>query len=89
MNLMLEKRDWVTMGDKSRGWIRGEVGKFTGMVLDAPTIDSLGKRYGAFGGLGMAAGNVEVLLVVILCIFNFLFMFFLCIYMFVYIATII
>ena len=34
------------------------------MVADAPTMGSLGKRYGAFGGRGIAAGKVEVLLMV-------------------------
>ena len=34
------------------------------MVADAPTTDGLGKRYGTFSGWGMAAGKVEVLLVV-------------------------
>ena len=36
----------------------------TGVVADAPTMDGLGKRYGTFSGWGMAAGKVEVLLVV-------------------------
>ena len=34
------------------------------MVAYAPTTDGLGKRYGTFSGGGMAAGKVEVLLVV-------------------------
>ena len=34
------------------------------MVVNAPTTDNLGKRNGAFSGWGMAAGKVEVLLVV-------------------------
>ena len=34
------------------------------MVADVPTMDGLGKRYGTFSGWGMAAGKVEVLLVV-------------------------
>ena len=34
------------------------------MVADAPTMDSLGKWYGAFSGRGMTAGKVEVLQVV-------------------------
>ena len=42
----------------------GEVGKITEMVADAPTTVSLGKRYGALGGWGMAPGKVEILLVV-------------------------
>ena len=47
MNLALEKRERITNG---RVKIRGEVGKVTGMVVNVPTIDRLGKRYGAFGG---------------------------------------
>ena len=34
------------------------------MAADDPTTDGLGKRYGMFSGWGMAAGKVEVLLVV-------------------------
>ena len=34
------------------------------MVSDAPTMDGLGKRYGTFSEWGMAAGKVEVLLLV-------------------------
>ena len=34
------------------------------MVADTPTTDGLGKRYRTFSGWGMAAGKVEVLLVV-------------------------
>ena len=60
MNLALEKRVRVTTGCKGRGEIISEVGKVTGMVADAPIIDSLG----SFGGWGMAAGKVEVLLVI-------------------------
>ena len=30
------------------------------MVRNAAITDGLGKRYGAFGGWGMAAGKVEV-----------------------------
>ena len=33
------------------------------MLADAPTADSQGKIYGDFGGWGMAARKVEVLLV--------------------------
>jgi len=40
------------MEDKGRGDI-GEIAKVTGMAPGAPTTDSLGKRYGAFGGWGM------------------------------------
>ena len=52
----------VTMGAKGRGEIKVEVRKVTRMVADAHTTDSLGKRYREFGGLGMAAGKVDVLL---------------------------
>ena len=51
-------------GRQGRGKIRGEAGEVTGVVADAPTTDGLGKRYGMFSGWGMAAGKVEVLLVV-------------------------
>ena len=60
MNLMLEKGYRVTMGGKGRG----EVGGVTGVVANVPTMDGLGKKYGTFSGWGMAAGKVEVLLVV-------------------------
>ena len=56
MNLVLEKKERVTMGGKSRGEIRGETGRVSQMVTDGPTTYSLGKRYGV--------GKVEVLLVV-------------------------
>jgi hypothetical protein len=52
------------MGGKGRGQIGGEAGEVTGVVVNAPTTDGLGKRYGTFSGWGMAAGKVEVLLVV-------------------------
>jgi hypothetical protein len=52
------------MGDKGRGEIRSEIGKVTGMVADVPATDSLGKRYEAFGGWEMTAGEVEILLVI-------------------------
>ena len=48
MNLALEKGERVTTGSKSRGEIRGKVGEVTGVVANAPTMDVLGKRYGAF-----------------------------------------
>ena len=60
MNLALEKGERVTTGGKGRG----EAGEVTGVVADAPTTNDLGKRYGTFSGCGMAAGKVEVLLVV-------------------------
>ena len=60
----LEKGERVTTGGKSRGEIGGEAGEVIGMAADAPTTDSLGKRYGTFSGWGMAARKVEVLLVV-------------------------
>ena len=52
---LVGKRERVTTGSKS------EVGKITGIVVDAPSMDILGKRHGAFGG--MAVGKMEVLLV--------------------------
>jgi hypothetical protein len=64
MNLALEKGERVTMGGKGRDEIGSEAGEVTGVVADAPTMDGLGKRYGMFSGWGMAAGKVEVLLVV-------------------------
>ena len=48
MNLALEKRERVTT--EGRGEIRVEVGKVTGMVSHAPNTNSLGIKYGAFGG---------------------------------------
>ena len=41
---------------------RSKIGKITGMVADAPTMESLRKRYGAVGGWGITAGKVEILL---------------------------
>ena len=64
MNLALEKGERVTTGGKGRGEIGGEAGEVTGAVADMSTTDGLGKRYGTFSGWGMAAGKVEVLLVV-------------------------
>ena len=64
MNLAFEKGERVTTGGKCRGEIGGEAGEVTGMVADAPTTDGLEKRYGTFSGWGMAAGKVEILLVV-------------------------
>ena len=46
------------MGSIGRDQTRGEVRQVTGMVLDAPTTNSLGQRQ-------IAAGKVEVLLVFI------------------------
>ena len=60
MNLALENGERVTMGGKGSG----EAGGVTGVVANAHTTDGLGKRYGTFGGWGMLAGKVEVLLVV-------------------------
>jgi hypothetical protein len=54
----------VTTGGQGRGEIRGEAGEVTGLVADAPTKNSLGKRYGTFGGWGMAPGKLKGLLVV-------------------------
>ena len=64
MNLAFENRERVTTGGKGRSEFRDEAGKVTEMIADVPNADSLGKRYGTFGGWGMAAGKVEVLLVV-------------------------
>ena len=64
MNLALEKGERVTTGGKSTGEIGGKAGEVTGVVANAPTTDSLGERYRTFNGWGMAAGKVEVLLVV-------------------------
>ena len=44
MNLALEKRERVIMGGKGRDEIRSEIGKVTGMIVDMPTTDSLGKK---------------------------------------------
>ena len=63
MNLALEKGERVTMGGKGRGETGGETEEVTGVVANAPT-DGLGKRYGTFNGWGIAAGKLEVLLVV-------------------------
>ena len=52
MNLALEKGERITMGGKGRGEIRGEAGEVTGAVADVPTMDTLRKRYRAFGGGG-------------------------------------
>ena len=46
MNLALGKGESVTTGGKSRV----EAGEVTEVVANAPTMDGLGKRYGAFGG---------------------------------------
>jgi hypothetical protein len=45
VNLTLEKKVRVTIGRKSRGEMRNEIGEITEMAADAPTT-----RYGAFGG---------------------------------------
>ena len=49
---------------RGRGEISNELGEVIGVVADKPTTDSLGKRYEAFGGWGMAPGKVEILLAV-------------------------
>ena len=64
MNFALEKGKRVTTGGKGRGEIGGEAEEVTGVVANPPTTDGLGKRYKTFSGWGMAAGKVEVLLVV-------------------------
>ena len=48
MNLALEKGEKVTTGGKGRGEIGGEAGEITEVVVDAPTMDGLGKRYGTY-----------------------------------------
>ena len=59
VNLVLEDT-----GGKGIGKNRIEAGEVTMVVADAPTMDSLVKRYGAFGGWGITAGKVVVLLVI-------------------------
>jgi hypothetical protein len=54
----------VTPGGRGRGEIGGEAGEVTGVVANAPTTDSSAKMYVTFSRWGMAAGKVEVLLVV-------------------------
>ena len=41
MNPMLEKREKINMGDKSRGEIRSEIGKVKRVVADVSIMDSL------------------------------------------------
>ena len=62
VNLIFEKTEMVTTG--GRGEVTSKTEKISGMVADVPTTDSLRKRCGEFGGWEMAAGKVEVLLVV-------------------------
>ena len=64
MNLVLGKGERVATGNKGRGEIRGEAGEVTGVLANAPFMNGLGERNGAVSGWGMAAGKVEVLLVV-------------------------
>ena len=61
MNPVLEKVERVTTGGKAKS----QAGEVTRVVENVPAMDGLGKRYGAFGGWGMAAGKVQVLLVVL------------------------
>ena len=49
VNLASKKREGIITGGKDSSVIRSDIGKATGMVADVPTLDSLGKRYGAFG----------------------------------------
>ena len=42
----------VNKESKDRGEIRGEAGEVTGVVVNRPTMDSLGKRYGEFSEWG-------------------------------------
>ena len=62
--MALEKGERLTTGGKGRGEIGGEAREVTGVAANAPTMDGLGKRYRTFNGWGVAAGKVEVLLVV-------------------------
>ena len=50
--------------DTTGGKGRGEAGEVTGVVANTPTKDGLGNSFRTFSGWGMAAGKVEVLLVV-------------------------
>ena len=59
----VEKWERVAIGRKGKSEIRNEVVKFTGMVADVPTKDSLKKMEHLVDG-GMAAQKVEVLLVI-------------------------
>ena len=70
MNLALKKGEKVTMGGKGRG----EAGELTGVVADAPTTDGLGKRYGMFSEWGMAAGKVEVFIIIIIITYTSVFL---------------
>ena len=54
---LVEQGERVTMGGKDRGKIRSEAGEVTRIVGDAPTTDSLGKRYRAFCGWGWQLEN--------------------------------
>jgi hypothetical protein len=49
-NLVLGKRERVTMRGIDRDDIRSEIDKVAEMVADVPTTDSLGKRHGEFRG---------------------------------------
>ena len=51
----------LATGGKGRGVIRVEAGEVTGVVTNAPTMNGLEKRNGAFSGRGMTAGKVEVM----------------------------
>ena len=64
MNLVLEKGERVTMGGKGRGKIGGKLKRSLGWLQMCLPWMAWGKRYGTFSGWGMAAGKVEVLLVV-------------------------
>ena len=45
----------VIVRDKETGEFRCEFAKVSGMVANASTTESLGKKYGAFGGWGIAS----------------------------------
>ena len=46
----MAKMERVNPGDKDRGETESEIRKVTGMAAAARTINSLGKKYGGFGG---------------------------------------
>jgi hypothetical protein len=50
VNLVMAKMERVNPGDKDRGETESEIRKVTGMAAAARTINSLGKKYGGFGG---------------------------------------
>ena len=62
----MERSSESGIGEGREGKHRGkcrEAREVTGVGANVPTTDSLGKRYGVVDGWGIAAGMVEVLLV--------------------------